>query len=289
MEKLMHSIDDPIAVFDSGLGGISVLKTLKEVMPLENYIYYGDSLNAPYGSRSREEIIAFSEAIVQHMISRSAKCIIIACNTATSAAAGYLRKKYSDIDIIGMEPAVKPAAMSGDHPRVLVMATPVTIGGDKLKKLVRQYEDRADFMPLPAQEIVNYVENGETDGHISDGFRTYLEELFEPYLSNADRRPDAIVLGCTHFPFIKKTISDMFGGSVEIFDGARGTAMHTRSILKSRKLLKECRDGGADIMSAPGKAGAADAFGRNTEAAGKVIFESSDPDGAALEERLFSL
>ena len=129
----------PVAVFDSGVGGISVLKELAAVLPRENFWYFGDSANAPYGTKSIEEIRSLTCRSIRRMIEGGAKAVVIACNTATSAAAEALRKAYPHLPIIGMEPAVKPAAMSAEHPTVLVMATPLTIREAKLRCLMDRY------------------------------------------------------------------------------------------------------------------------------------------------------
>ena len=155
--------NQPIGVFDSGVGGISVLKELYKVMPQENYIYFGDSQNAPYGTRPLEEIRSLTIANVELLLKQEAKGIVVACNTATAAAVRILRGMYPDIPLVGIEPAVKPAALQPGHPRVLVMATPMTIQGEKYNALMMRYEQKADIIGLPCPGLMEFVETGNKE------------------------------------------------------------------------------------------------------------------------------
>ena len=213
----MNVNEQPIGVFDSGMGGISVLKELYKIMPEEDYIYFGDSINAPYGTKSLEEVRRLTIINVQTLLAQNAKGIVVACNTATAAAVRILRSMYPGLPLVGIEPAIKPAALQPGHPRVLVMATPMTIKGRKYKNLMKQYEMDADIIDLPCPGLVEFVESGNTDG---DDLRAFLEELLTPYL----REIDSIVLGCTHYPFVRGVIQQMAGERVRIFDGGSGTA-----------------------------------------------------------------
>lgn len=218
----MQQQKKPIAVFDSGLGGISVLNELVRLMPSENYIYYGDSKNAPYGLKTIQEVCDLTLENISFLIEKSAKALVIACNTATSAAVEILRKKYEYLPIIGMEPALKPAIMKKRHGRVLVMATEMTLREKKFSHLLGKYADAAEIIPLPAPEIVELVEKGIIEGPKLD---QYLHELLAPYKTP---KIDGIVLGCTHFPFVINSIKKAMDYDVEIFDGARGTAKETQ-------------------------------------------------------------
>ena len=222
----------PVAVFDSGVGGISVLRVLKEVLPHESFIYFGDSANAPYGEKTSEEVRVASENVEKAHLAYGAKAIVIACNTATSAAAEYLREKYADIPIIGMEPAVKPAASVGEHPTVLVMATPLTLKKEKFRRLIAKFADRAEFIDVPCHGLVELIERGVTDGCEMD---EYLRELLTPYI--AGRKIDAAVLGCTHYIHAREAIERTLGGDVVIHDGALGTAKETLRRLSEAGLL----------------------------------------------------
>lgn len=211
----------PIAVFDSGFGGISVLKELIRLMPHENYLYFGDSKNAPYGTKSTAEVRDLTIHNIDQLIQNGAKAIVIACNTATSAAAVPLRKKYPNIPIIGMEPALKPAALCMSHAQVLVMATELTLREDKFHHLLETFENTATIYLLPAPGIVEFVEQGITEG---SALSSYLRELLAPYRK---QKVDCIVLGCTHFPFVQNSIQQALGYPVRFFDGGYGAAKET--------------------------------------------------------------
>ena len=235
----------PVGVFDSGVGGISVLKMLHSVLPNENFIYCGDSANAPYGEKSTDEVREISDTVVKRLLGMGAKAIVIACNTATSAAAAYLREKYPHIPIIGMEPAVKPAAMSGEHPTVLVMATPLTIREAKFRRLIEKYKDKAEFIDVPCHGLVELIERGITEG---DEMDAYLADLLSEPMKG--RKIDAAVLGCTHYIHAEDAIRKALGENVEIFDGALGTARETKHRLESAGILN-CSDlvGNVDIFN----------------------------------------
>ena len=159
----MDNKEKSIGVFDSGLGGISVLKELREAMPSEKFIYYGDSANAPYGIKTKEEITERCEKIIEFFLKEGVKAIVIACNTATSAAANVLREKYSNLPIIGMEPALKVAADGKIDNTIVVMATPLTLREEKFNNLMSQYDDDNIVIKMPCPELVNIVENDLLD------------------------------------------------------------------------------------------------------------------------------
>ncbi len=237
----MNKPSDPIAVFDSGMGGITVLRKLHRIMPKENYIYFGDSANAPYGVKTTNEIRDLTVKNIEMLMARGAKAVVIACNTATSAAAAYLREKYPGYPIIGLEPAIKPAALSMEEPKVLVLATPLTLREEKFNKLMARFEDIAEFIKLPAPDLVRYIESGELD---TPEEIEYLENLLATYVDNA---VDAVVLGCTHFPFARRNIQRILGDEVLVFDGGKGAAKQCQRLLASAGLL--CDEGQEGIIS----------------------------------------
>lgn len=242
----------PIGVFDSGVGGISVLKELTALMPNEDYIYLGDSANAPYGTKTLEQVVKLVQEDAAYLYEKGIKALVVACNTATSAAIQTLREIYQDIPIIGIEPALKPAVLSKEHPTVVVMATPMTIKEKKFHKLMQRFETEADIIPLPCPGLMEFVERGELEG---EALEQYLQKLFLPY-----EKVDAVVLGCTHYPFVKKTIQKVLGEHAKLFDGGAGTARETKRRLEEKGLLNpSCKKG-------------------------KVVFENS-----AKEERLIVL
>ena len=216
----------PIAVFDSGMGGVSVLRELRRLMPEEDYLYYGDSANAPYGTRSVEEVRALTLSRIGELYARGIKAAVIACNTATSAAVEDLRRAFSDIPIIGMEPAVKPAVLAHPRGRVLILATPLTLREEKLNTLVAQFAPLAEIIRVPCPELVEFVERGELDG---PALRAVLEKRLGAY-----KGADAAVLGCTHFPFVRRAIREVLGERTELFDGGAGTARETARRLEAQ-------------------------------------------------------
>lgn len=220
----------PIGVFDSGMGGISVLKELYKIMPQEHYIYFGDSKNAPYGTRPLEEIRRLTITNIEFLLEQGAKGIVVACNTATAAAVRILRGMYPDIPLVGIEPAIKPAALQPGHPTILVMATPMTIQGKKYRNLMANYETQAKIIGLPCPGLMEFVESGNTDG---DDLKAFIEQLLAPYLGTID----SIVLGCTHYPFVRGLIQEVAGEHVRIFDGGSGTAREMQRRLKEAGLL----------------------------------------------------
>ena len=238
----MMAIDEekgrPIGVFDSGVGGISVLQELIRIMPNENYIYLGDSKHAPYGTKPLETVRKLTFENVRLLLEQGAKGLVVACNTATSAAVRLMRGMYPDLPIVGIEPALKPAALQKEHPRVLVMATPMTVQQEKFKKLMERYESKAEIYPLPCPGLMEFIEAGDLE---SERLHDFLQELLAPYL---DKDLDSIVLGCTHYPFARKMIQNIVGDTVTIFDGGAGTAREMRRRLAAADLLNPSAQSG---------------------------------------------
>ena len=224
--------EQPIGVFDSGLGGISVLRELVSLLPAEDFIYFGDSANAPYGERTEREIRALTTAHVDRLAAMGVKAVVLACNTATSAACAPLRRRYRQLPIIGMEPALKPAILSREKPRVVVIATHATLRQKKFERLMARFKDAGEIVKLPCPEIVEFVERGEIH---SEALSRYLKERFSIVLQTP---VDCVVLGCTHFPFVRETIQQTVGQAVQIFDGAAGTARELKRRLEAIDALR---------------------------------------------------
>ncbi len=220
---------DYIAVIDSGVGGISVLRELIQCMPNERFLYFGDSANAPYGTKTAEQVRAMTDATVARLMKRGIKALVVACNTATAVAIAMLREKYPDFIIIGIEPALKPAVQRFPQGAVGIMATPVTLRGEKLKRLIEQYPHE-NLHLIPAPGLVELVEAGLTDSPQMDAF---LRPILEPFAGVLD----GLVLGCTHYPFAAKAISRVLGEKTVLFDGGAGTARETRRRLAAEGLL----------------------------------------------------
>ena len=159
---------NPIGVFDSGVGGISVLRELVKIMPEEHYLYLGDSLHAPYGTKDIEEVRTLTIQNVDRLLELGAKSIVIACNTATSAAVAVLRKMYPELPLVGIEPAIKPAVLAKENSRIVVMATPMTLRQEKFQTLMSRYDAMARIVPLPCPGLMEFVERGELE---SDALR----------------------------------------------------------------------------------------------------------------------
>lgn len=234
----------PIAVVDSGVGGISVLAELVKTLPHEDFLYFGDSANAPYGTKSRDEVLRITEQNLERLMARGIKALVLACNTATSAAARTLREKHPDLPIIGVEPAVKPATLVCESPTVLVMATALTLREEKFNALVSRFADRARVLPLPCTGLVERIEAGVLEGEELDG---YLRALFAPYKAET---VDAVVLGCTHYPHVKSAIAAHFPPGTPILDGGEGTARQTKKRLSELSLLCERdREGTVEFLN----------------------------------------
>lgn len=234
----MSTDNRPIGVLDSGLGGISVLRELVKLMPGEDFIYYGDSANAPYGTRTPEEVIDLTKKDVEFLLERGAKAIVVACNTATSVAIKELRAAYEEVlPVIGIEPALKPAVKAKEHSKVVVMATPMTLSQTKFNSMMHIYEDDANIIKMPCPGLVEYIESGVLEGPVLDA---YLEKQFAP----CDKAEiDAVVLGCTHYPLIREVIQKHLPG-VFVYDGGFGTAKQTKRRLAERGLLSDRESGG---------------------------------------------
>ena len=226
----------PIGVMDSGLGGLSVLKEIIKLMPNEDYVYFGDSANAPYGTRTAEDVYRLTKNVVEMFIDQyNVKAIVIACNTATSAAAARLREEY-DLPIIGLEPAIKPAAIDYPHGKIIAMATELTLAGSKFENRVRELGSNAEIIKVPAPDLVEYVEHGELD---STNVKNYLHQILD------DKLPvDAVVLGCTHFPFVQAAIQEVVGQDVAIYDGSSGAARQLKHQLEAIHKLSTAFDQG---------------------------------------------
>ncbi|MBP3674659.1 MAG: glutamate racemase [Oscillospiraceae bacterium] len=227
----MYSKNDYIAVFDSGVGGISVLRQLRKLMPGERYVYFGDSANAPYGTRPTEEVRALTLAAAEKLITEyPVKALVVACNTATAAAIEDLRTQYPDLIVVGIEPAVKLAADHHPGGNIGVMATEVTLREEKFDHLMHRFDAERTIYKIPAPGLVELVEAGKGD---SEETQLFLRQLLGPYMGKLD----ALVLGCTHYPFVKHNIQAILGPGTEVLHGGQGTARETMRRLTEAGLL----------------------------------------------------
>lgn len=226
----MSSRSDFIAVFDSGVGGISVLRELIRLMPDERYLYFGDSANAPYGTRPTSEVRDLTLSAAEKLMARGCKALVVACNTATAAAIRELREIYPEKIIIGIEPALKVAADHFPGGEVGVMATPVTLREEKFDVLLHRFTDSCTVHKIPAPGLVQLVEQGKAESNETT-------ELLAPLLSPYHGRLDAVVLGCTHYPFAAPVIQRLLGEKTALLDGGPGTARQTKRRLEAEGLL----------------------------------------------------
>lgn len=222
--------NNSIGIFDSGIGGLSVFKKIIETLPNEQYIYFADKDNVPYGLKTNEQILQYTRTAVDFLKNKNVKAIVVACNTATSIAIQTLRKENS-IPIIGIEPAAKPAIENRGAKKVLVMATPVTVREKKLKELIDRIDDENSVDLIAMPELVKFAENEEFE---STQVEDYLLESLKEYTLEEYSQ---IVLGCTHFPFFKKIIQKIFPQNTQIIDGSYGVANRLKNILQENDLL----------------------------------------------------
>lgn len=235
----------PIGVFDSGLGGISVASQMREALSHEKIIYFGDSANAPYGIKTPEEVKKLSFAIVEHFMQLNVKAVVIACNTATSAAVNDLRAHY-DIPIVGMEPALKLACDlgKGEPQRVIVAATPLTLRERKFADLLQRFSQNNTIFSQPCPDLVRIVERGELCNR--DIVFAALHKYFDTYDLESI---DSVVLGCTHFVFYRDYFREFLPESTKIVDGNEGTINHLRKILDERNELADVLEQGSITLT----------------------------------------
>ncbi|MDD4081410.1 MAG: glutamate racemase [Eubacteriales bacterium] len=237
------SKNQPIGVFDSGSGGISVLRAFRHVMPQEHYFYFGDHKNLPYGEKSHEEIRTLTISACDAMAAQSLKALVIACNSASTAALDKLRSRYP-IPVLGIEPPVAQAAELPGTGSFLVMATTATLASPRFQSLASPFGDRV--IPLPCPGLVELIEAEDTAGQ-----KEYLRHLFEAVCIED---VDALVLACTHFPLIKDTITQAFQKPVSIIDGYKRAAESLKALLKIARLINEPGQTGQVSLTTSGDA-----------------------------------
>lgn len=234
--------DAPVGVFDSGLGGLSVAREIRAMLPSEHLLYFADSANCPYGGRPLDEIGALTLAAARELIRRGVKLMVVACNTASGAALETLRSTVS-IPIVGLEPAVKPAAAFSHSGRIGVMATAATLKTERFERLTRNFARDVSVVTQPCPGLVELVEAGEVGG---ERVRAVLEPLVEPL-----RRAgvDTVVLGCTHYPFLRSEISEMLGADVLVLDSGGAVARQVERVLRDRGALARGGQGSVRLVT----------------------------------------
>lgn len=221
---------DPIGILDSGVGGLSVLVHLRQRLPAENMLYVADQAHIPYGPRPASEILSFTAGITRFLLRNDAKLIVVACNTATAAALDDLRLMFPDVPFVGMEPAVKPAALATRTGRVGVLATPSTLNSHRYAGLMARYAGAIRVYEDPCTGLVQLIEAGALD---SPETRALLHRVVDPMLAEG---VDTLVLGCTHYPFIRPLLEEISGEGVAIIDPAPAVARHTQFVLQQHQL-----------------------------------------------------
>jgi len=248
----MYQQNRPIGVLDSGMGGLTVLRPAARALPRERFIYYGDNRHAPYGILPEGDILRHTLAAADALMAEDIKLLLIACNTATSVAAEALRA-WLPIPVVAMEPALKPASQIASSGQILVLATPATLALPRFRESMTRYGQRATAVPL--RGLVEVIENGETSGARVEGI---LRDALLPALGTPT---DAIVLGCTHYPFVRPVIEALTPGT-PIWDGTAGTLRQMERLLREGYLLRSEGEGG-------------------------VVFQSSEPAAVARMEALY--
>jgi len=219
-----------IGVFDSGVGGLWILKHLKDRLPGYNYVFFGDQGHVPYGVRSMEEIRSFSESITKFLINKDCKIVVIACNTASSSSLKYLREKFPEIIFVGMEPAVKPAIEQTHTNKIGVLATPATFHGELYSSLVDKYAKNVEIFEDTCQGLVGQIEKGDLD---SIETKNILEHALLPMV---EKGIDTVVLGCTHYPFAIPQIKKIVGEKVDVIDPTNAVVRQVVNVLEEHKL-----------------------------------------------------
>jgi glutamate racemase len=224
----LEQLNDPIGVFDSGVGGLSVLRAIHQQLPGQDVIFFGDQAHVPYGARSMEEIQAFSESIARYLLGQGAHLIVVACNTASAAALHFLRQTFPQVPFVGMEPAVKPAAEQTHTGVVGVLATPATFQGKLYASVVERFAKGVILLQDTCPGLVQQVEAGDLNGPKT---RLILEKALLPML---EQHIDTVVLGCTHYPFVIPLIQEIAGPEVRVIDPAPAVARQTVRLLEGQ-------------------------------------------------------
>lgn len=217
-------MDSPIGVLDSGIGGLTVLKALSTSLPNEDFIYYADSKNAPYGTKTVDEIFVLVDEILKFLLDKKCKLIVIACNTATAAVVADMRKKYQ-IPIVGLEPAVKPACLNTKTGNIGVLATEGTFRGQLFIETSNKYKNYVNIHLQVAKGLVEAAENGIFEG---EEIENILKKYINPFI---EHNADYIVLGCTHYPLFTPIIKKLTNDKIQIIDSAEAVARRTKDLL----------------------------------------------------------
>ena len=233
-----HQTQQPVGVFDSGVGGLSVLRAIRNELSSEDILYIGDQAHIPYGPRSKEQISVFAIAITQFLLDKGAKLIVVACNTASAAALHNLRELFPDVPFVGMEPAIKPAAETTHTGKVGVLATPTTFAGELYASVVERFAKDVSLYTSTCPGLVELIEAGALDAPETHAI---LKKALHPMLAEGI---DTIVMGCTHYPFVIPLIQSITGPEIHTIDPAPAIARQTRRLLEKWNLLNKVESPG---------------------------------------------
>ena len=236
------SAASPIGIYDSGVGGLTVLRAVRELLPHEGLLYFADQAKVPYGNRPLEEVRALAEGVTRYLMERGAKLIVVACNTASAAALKHLRALYPDFPFVGMEPAVKPAAEQTLSGKVGVLATPSTFQGEMYASVVERFAKDVQVFQATCPGLVRQIEKGYLR---TPKTRMILEEALKPMLKEG---VDTLVMGCTHFPFVIPLIREVAGEDVRVIDPAPAVARQVKRVLKGLSLSNTTDSSGVTIF-----------------------------------------
>jgi len=220
----------PVGIFDSGVGGTSIWKEIHALLPFENTIYLADSANAPYGPKGKDVIIALSEKNTEYLLNHNSKIIVVACNTATTNAIKHLRQKY-DVPFIGIEPAIKPAALQTQTKAIGILATKGTLSSELFYNTSQLYSNGIEVVEQEGEGIVQLIESGKIN---SEEMKALLEIYLKPMLK---ANIDYLVLGCTHYPYLIPQLLKMLPNHIKIIDSGEAVARQTKAVLKQLNLL----------------------------------------------------
>lgn len=237
----MISNNNPIGFFDSGVGGTSILKEVITLLPFENTIYLSDSKNAPYGQKSKDEIIALCIKNTEFLLAKKCKIIVVACNTATTNAIGFLREKYA-IPFIGIEPAIKPAALITKTKIIGILATKGTLNSSLFEKTSNSISKDITIKETIGKGLVELIEAGKLN---SEEINQLLLQYLNPMIKSDI---DSLVLGCTHYPYLIPQIRKIVGSKIKIIDSGEAVARQTKAILEKNGLIKKDSKNGSHII-----------------------------------------
>jgi len=238
----------PIGIYDSGVGGLTIWRAVRAILPQEDLVYIADQAKVPYGDRSLEEVRGLAEGVTRFLMDQGAKLIVIACNTASAAALKYLRDLFPDYPFVGMEPAVKPAAEQTLSGKVGVLATPSTFQGELYASVVERFAHVVQLYQATCPGLVQQIEKGCLT---TPKTRQILDKALEPMLKDG---VDTLVMGCTHFPFVISLIREIAGEYVSVIDPAPAVARQVKRVLEARGLLSGRKSAGQKVFWTSGDA-----------------------------------